>query len=249
MPAPMTLLKVDPPAVIRFKADRRDKASTMCVITLENPGSEPVAFKVKTTAPDAFGLRPSAGSVPPGGNQEVQVILQLKGIEKAHNSRFQIQAARHDQSVAAANESWAIWAKEAGRVQEHLLNVLCTIVGAPASPSDAPAAKGSSPDKPQKVKTEDLQTYARVLEKEVRGMQEHVLRLKQCAELLPETKKRAVAVAAAVFVLSRLLRYRARHGGNLGVLCVSLRDGVLAAAATLAFALGQQRKLRAGGGP
>jgi len=43
---------------------------------LSNPHSDPVAFKVKTTAPKQYCVRPNSGRIDPGKSVEVQVLLQ-----------------------------------------------------------------------------------------------------------------------------------------------------------------------------
>lgn len=45
-------------------------------LKIRNPGSQPVAFKVKTTAPKQYCVRPNSGRVEPNREVEVQVILQ-----------------------------------------------------------------------------------------------------------------------------------------------------------------------------
>jgi len=45
-------------------------------LRLKNPHDEPVAFKVKTTAPKQYCVRPNSGRIEPGGSVEVQVLLQ-----------------------------------------------------------------------------------------------------------------------------------------------------------------------------
>ncbi|KAH8697231.1 putative integral ER membrane protein Scs2 [Talaromyces proteolyticus] len=46
------------------------------VLRLRNPNGEPVAFKVKTTAPKHYCVRPNSGRIEPGKHVEVQVLLQ-----------------------------------------------------------------------------------------------------------------------------------------------------------------------------
>lgn len=41
-------------------------------LTVANPNSQPIAFKVKTTAPKAFCVRPNSGRIEPGERVEVQ---------------------------------------------------------------------------------------------------------------------------------------------------------------------------------
>ncbi|KAI0206936.1 putative integral ER membrane protein Scs2 [Astrocystis sublimbata] len=45
-------------------------------LKIKNPGTQPVAFKVKTTAPKQYCVRPNSGRVEPNREVEVQVILQ-----------------------------------------------------------------------------------------------------------------------------------------------------------------------------
>ncbi|KAI0697869.1 PapD-like protein [Cytidiella melzeri] len=45
-------------------------------LAIKNPNAQPVAFKVKTTAPKLYCVRPNSGRVDPGETVEVQVMLQ-----------------------------------------------------------------------------------------------------------------------------------------------------------------------------
>ncbi|OKL58952.1 hypothetical protein UA08_05704 [Talaromyces atroroseus] len=46
------------------------------VLHIRNPQDNPVAFKVKTTAPKHYCVRPNSGRIEPGKHVEVQVLLQ-----------------------------------------------------------------------------------------------------------------------------------------------------------------------------
>ncbi|KAK7202663.1 PapD-like protein [Myxozyma melibiosi] len=46
------------------------------LVTLRNKTAEPLAYKVKTTAPKLYCVRPNASRVDPGETVEVQIILQ-----------------------------------------------------------------------------------------------------------------------------------------------------------------------------
>ncbi|KAI9319080.1 PapD-like protein [Dichotomocladium elegans] len=46
------------------------------LLLVNNPGNDPVMFKVKTTAPKQYCVRPNAGRIEPHSQVEVQVILQ-----------------------------------------------------------------------------------------------------------------------------------------------------------------------------
>jgi len=45
-------------------------------LTVSNPNDAPIVFKVKTTAPKQYCVRPNSGRVEPGERVEVQVLLQ-----------------------------------------------------------------------------------------------------------------------------------------------------------------------------
>ncbi|KAK7744520.1 phosphatidylinositol-binding protein scs2 [Cytospora paraplurivora] len=46
------------------------------ILKLRNPNKSPVAFKVKTTAPKQYCVRPNSGRIEPGHDVEVTVLLQ-----------------------------------------------------------------------------------------------------------------------------------------------------------------------------
>ncbi|KAG8703449.1 hypothetical protein FRC08_002839 [Ceratobasidium sp. 394] len=47
-----------------------------CMLTAVNQNAQPVAFRVKTTAPKLYIVRPNSGRIEPGGSIDVQVLLQ-----------------------------------------------------------------------------------------------------------------------------------------------------------------------------
>ena len=65
------LPKNDPPPRLEL---RKNVTATL---SLHNPGSDRVAFKLKTTAPKKFAVRPSSGIVEPGTTKEVHVSLSF----------------------------------------------------------------------------------------------------------------------------------------------------------------------------
>ncbi|KAI1331907.1 VAMP-associated protein [Xylariaceae sp. FL0255] len=56
-------------------------------LKIRNPNTHPVAFKVKTTAPKQYCVRPNSGRVEPGKEVEVQVILQAMKAEPAPGTK------------------------------------------------------------------------------------------------------------------------------------------------------------------
>ncbi|PVH98516.1 MSP domain-containing protein [Periconia macrospinosa] len=62
------------PAELGFKRPFQHEVTQN--LRLRNPHSDPVAFKVKTTAPKQYCVRPNSGRIEPGQTVEVQILLQ-----------------------------------------------------------------------------------------------------------------------------------------------------------------------------
>ncbi|KAI9290188.1 PapD-like protein [Umbelopsis sp. AD052] len=73
-------------------------------LTLNNPNAEPAIFKIKTTAPKAYCVRPNSGRVDPGSSVTVQVLLQPMAQEPPEDhkckDKFLVQSAILPSSLA-----------------------------------------------------------------------------------------------------------------------------------------------------
>ncbi|KAK4513004.1 uncharacterized protein ATC70_003715 [Mucor velutinosus] len=103
-------------------------------IHVKNPGAEPVIFKVKTTAPKQYCVRPNAGRIEPNSEIEVQIILQPFKDELPEDfkckDKFLVQTA----PVSAAfeqNDIASMWSyvetNERASMHQHKLR--CAFVG------------------------------------------------------------------------------------------------------------------------
>jgi hypothetical protein len=59
-------------------------------LVLKNPSERSVAFKIKTTAPARYCVRPNAGTVAAGGDAEIKVMLQPGPTDEKH--KFMVQS-------------------------------------------------------------------------------------------------------------------------------------------------------------
>ncbi|KAK7191054.1 hypothetical protein DPSP01_007775 [Paraphaeosphaeria sporulosa] len=66
-------VELDPPE-LGFKRPFQQEVTQ--TLKLKNNHSDPVAFKVKTTAPKQYCVRPNSGRIEPGDHVEVQILLQ-----------------------------------------------------------------------------------------------------------------------------------------------------------------------------
>ncbi|XP_075069390.1 vesicle-associated membrane protein-associated protein A [Mixophyes fleayi] len=68
------VLVLDPPHELKFKGPFTDVVTTN--LKLRNPSEKKVCFKVKTTAPRRYCVRPNSGTIDPGATVTVSVMLQ-----------------------------------------------------------------------------------------------------------------------------------------------------------------------------
>ncbi|XP_054716042.1 vesicle-associated membrane protein-associated protein B/C-like [Uloborus diversus] len=85
-------LLLDPPTELHFKAPFHDV--TTSYLNLTNPTNRQICFKVKTTAPKTYCVRPNSGIVEPLGTVPVAVMLQPLDLETADRSKhkFMVQS-------------------------------------------------------------------------------------------------------------------------------------------------------------
>jgi len=67
-------VNISPATALGFNRPFTDPVKRTILVANNNP--QPVAFKVKTTAPKAYCVRPNSGRIEPGESVEIQVILQ-----------------------------------------------------------------------------------------------------------------------------------------------------------------------------
>jgi hypothetical protein len=77
------LLRARPAAIMSVEIDpvelgfrRPFTMEVSQVLKIKNPNTSPIAFKVKTTAPKQYCVRPNSGRIEPGHEVEVSVLLQ-----------------------------------------------------------------------------------------------------------------------------------------------------------------------------
>jgi len=177
MPSNMGLLQLEPEYCLHFsKTPLTTSPNRMLKLTNLSNGN--VAFKVKTTAPKAYLVRPSSGTLRPNGTQEVQIILQPQGIDANPNGhRFLVQAVAVQSSEPVSRDQWGEFAKET--IQEQRLNVVLeeqqpemAAVNPPVKPADA---RSGAPAVEQpgdlKVKYDELVQYTLMLEKDKKKLE------------------------------------------------------------------------------
>ncbi|XXH03566.1 hypothetical protein Hte_009971 [Hypoxylon texense] len=98
------------------------------VLRIKNHSTQPVAFKVKTTAPKQYCVRPNSGRVEPGKEVEVSVILQAMKQEPPPDTKcrdkFLVQSVPISGDMEFANLA-SIWDSiEKSAIQEKKIRVV-----------------------------------------------------------------------------------------------------------------------------
>ncbi|XP_026151478.1 motile sperm domain-containing protein 2 [Mastacembelus armatus] len=145
------LLDVSPAEELSFGSGEMEKKS---LIILSNVTKNQVAFKVRTTAPEKYRVKPSSSWCEPGAT--VDIVVSLHGGQVSPQDRFLIMAAEMDSVVS--QELTQFW-KEVPKtkIMEHRLrcHVLESVKPTLSPLRDSPVDTGSS--RQQEVNTLLLQ--------------------------------------------------------------------------------------------
>ncbi|KAE8157795.1 PapD-like protein [Aspergillus tamarii] len=109
------------------------------ILHLNNENQEPVVFKVKTTAPKHYCVRPNSGRIEPGKSVDVQVLLQAMKEEPAPDAKckdkFLVQTVAVTRDMEFANVTSIFEKASKASIQERKIRVNWL------SAEDSPAAE------------------------------------------------------------------------------------------------------------
>ncbi|XP_042187854.1 VAMP (vesicle-associated membrane protein)-associated protein A, like isoform X2 [Callorhinchus milii] len=100
------VLILEPPIELKFKGPFTDVVTTN--LKLKNPTDKRVCFKVKTTAPRRYCVRPNSGIIDPGSTVTVSVMLQPFDYDPNEKSKhkFMVQTVYVPPGVADMELVW-----------------------------------------------------------------------------------------------------------------------------------------------
>lgn len=109
------LIELTPDTVLTFNLPPAGEKDSTCHLQLRNTQSDKVLFKIKTTAPKEYCVRPNSGLIEAGAQIEVAVVLQgplPRPIQK--KDKFLVQTALCDSDISSSDaaEKWKTVAKE-----------------------------------------------------------------------------------------------------------------------------------------
>jgi hypothetical protein len=158
----MSLVTVTP-GEITFPNVLNQESVFMLKVT--NTTSSAVAFKVKTTAPKNYLVKPSAGVLAPSGDAEIKITLNKQTSDpSANNDRFLVQAVKSATGKDLTKEEWQ--AVDKSSVQELRLHVVFggSALSAASSMVTAPVAiaKDATPEQVRAKYDELVSLYAQM---------------------------------------------------------------------------------------
>ncbi|XP_058764408.1 vesicle-associated protein 1-2-like [Vicia villosa] len=140
------LLSVEP---LELKFPFELKKQISCSLQLSNKTDSYVAFKVKTTNPKKYCVRPNTGIVLPRSTCDVMVTMQAQKEAPADmqcKDKFLLQSVKTNDGVSAKDITAEMFNKEAGHVvDESKLRVVYVSPPQPPSPVPEGSEEGSSP--------------------------------------------------------------------------------------------------------
>ncbi|XP_038828963.1 vesicle-associated membrane protein-associated protein A-like [Salvelinus namaycush] len=100
------IIVIEPPYDLKFKGPFTDVVTTN--LKLKNPSDRKVCFKVKTTAPRRYCVRPNSGMIEPGATVTVSVMLQPFDYDPNEKSKhkFMVQTIF---APSTATDMDAVW--------------------------------------------------------------------------------------------------------------------------------------------
>jgi hypothetical protein len=146
MPGERDLLSIQP-GELKFPFELKKQIS--CSLRLVNATDNYVAFKVKTTSPKKYCVRPNTGLVLPQSSSDVTVTMQAQREappDMQCKDKFLVQSVIAPSGSSTKDVSQELFNKEAGKdIHEAKLRVLYVAPPQPPSPVAESAEEGLSP--------------------------------------------------------------------------------------------------------
>ncbi|KAG6405333.1 hypothetical protein SASPL_132922 [Salvia splendens] len=193
------LLSVEP---LELKFPFQVNRQIFCFIQASNQTDDHVAFKVKTTNPKKYCVRPNTGIILPRSSCEINVTMQAQReapIDMQCKDKFLLQSIVTSPDTNPKDITPEMFTKEQGHVEECKLKVV--YIAPPQSSSDADGSEEGS----QKYRMVDNSTEAQSLiskltEEKATAIQRSN-KLQQELELLKrESKKGGISLVIAILI-------------------------------------------------
>lgn len=169
-------LMLDPPNELAFHQPFNRSVRSPLRLTNAGDGRN-IHFKIKTTAPKRYCVRPNAGVVGPGETMEIEVILQPIPDEEKTRDKFQVQA-----QYEPADGRPVDWSDESTLMQTKLKCVFLPPLPSPerdfvsrpqsAAFLEAPSVPSPSVSRPNVSLADESVDSSAAMEKKMRKLEE-----------------------------------------------------------------------------
>lgn len=158
------VLQMEPENELVFKGPFKDVVTT--ILKLSNPSDKKVCFKVKTTAPKRYCVRPNCGLIEPSGNVSVAVMLQPFDYQDSNENKrhkFLVQSIYSPPDIATS-EVEQLW-KDLPKSAPVMDSKLKCVFELPSSETEAPKDEDHSTS--ASTKEEKVSPVAQIVDEAV----------------------------------------------------------------------------------
>ncbi|KAH1223473.1 Vesicle-associated protein 1-1 [Glycine max] len=200
------LLSIEP---LELKFFFELKKQISCSLILSNKTDSYIAFKVKTTNPKKYCVRPNTGVVMPQSTCDVIVTMQAQKDAPADmqcKDKFLLQSVKVDDGTTAKDITAEMFNKEAGHVVEECkLRVVYVSPTQPPSPVPEGSEEGSSPRGSVSDNGNGKALISRLVEEKNNAIQQNNKLCQELDLLRRESNKSRGGVSMAIVILIVLL--------------------------------------------
>lgn len=202
----MSLITVSPEEIVFPNVLNQE---SVFMLKLKNTSSTPAAFKVKTTAPKNYLVKPSAGVIAGNATTEVKITLTKQSADPSgNNDRFLVQAVKSEGGKELSKEEWQAMDKNA--VQELRLHVSFSSAPASGGAVPGPVGKDASPEQ-VRAKYDELVNYCSQVEKDKRRVEAELdtvrIQLKKKSSVEPKGGFSTIQLIVAMLLAVILARF------------------------------------------
>jgi len=192
------VLIIDPPVELTFQGPFHQAVTSS--MKLANPSDKKVYFKIKTTAPKRYCVKPNSGVVVPKSDVQIAVSLQPFDYDPAEKNKhkFMVQSMFAPDGEVDQDKLW----KEADSSEMMDSKLKCVFVMPPGGETNPEAKNSLYPDLKTSIKAEqpsksgDEQQLGGAVQ-EIKKLNDSMSQLRQENLLLKEETMRLKRIAAA----------------------------------------------------
>ncbi|XP_057787045.1 vesicle-associated protein 1-2-like [Salvia miltiorrhiza] len=199
------LLNVDP---VEMKFPFELKKQISCSLQVSNKTENHVAFKIKTTNPKKYCVRPNTGIVLPRSTCDIVVTMQAQKeppTEMQCKDKFLLQSVIAPAGASPKDITAEMFNKDQGKVEECKLKVVYIAPKQPPSPVAEEADEGFSPCNNTMDNSSEAKSLVAKLTEEKAAAVQQGNKLRQELDMLKRDGKKSGGVSITLVIIIGLL--------------------------------------------